>query len=72
MIHDAHFQRVRHLAVFHDTYMNVLAPKDSCECLRVGGGPLACSRVGTTLEPKKHNTSCNTLLFSERIGNRVF
>ena len=31
MIHDAHFQRCAHHAVSHNTYMNILTPKDSYE-----------------------------------------
>ena len=37
MIHDAHFERCAHLAVSHNTYMNILTPKDSYEDL--GEGP---------------------------------
>lgn len=37
MIHDAHFQRCAHLAVSHNTYMNILTQKDSYEDL--GEGP---------------------------------
>ena len=33
MIHDAHFERCAHLAVSHNTYMNILTSKDSYEDL---------------------------------------